>query len=265
SRAAKAPAAPRRPLAEGGPDPRAAELAATQEEAARAEVEYDRQAAQAATPNHEARIVAAAAAPLSADRASTPLTVAASALLGFLLFGAAPGVGARIQRTRRPKFGRPHAILRRGALDPASAGLVVEALDIAASTHARRILVTGESRRLQQDCAHALAAAAAQQGWRPLLIDAAGQGSGPAHDIFLLNGRTYRTRTIGAGADALAIAHPAPPPRHAAPDADRAFDLVLFDETARIDRIEIAVWIGAAAPDDRLVQSRETILWISPA
>ena len=264
-RAAKAPAAPRRPRAEGGPDPRAAELAAAQAEVDRADAEYDRQAAQAAAPNREARIVAAAAPPRSADRASTPLTVAASALLGFLLFGAAPRIGGRASRTRPRRFDRPHAILRRGALDAASARLVVETLDIAASAHARRILVMGETRRLQQDCAHALAAAAAQQGWRPLLIDAAAQGDSHALKTFSLNGQTYRTRTIGAGADALTIAHPAPPQAVTPPDADRAFDLVLFGEMARIDRIEVAVWIGAAAPDGRLVQSRETILWISPA
>ncbi|HMN72980.1 MAG TPA: hypothetical protein PKA55_14040 [Rhodoblastus sp.] len=266
ARAAAAPPAPSRPVAEGGPDPRIAELAAAQADVDRAEAAYDREAAQAGAPNREARLTEAARPPDASDRASTPLTVAAAAVLGFLAFGAAPGLGGQASRTGRARPDRPHAVLRRGNLDPADARQIVEAMDIAASAGARRILVTGESRRLKQDGAHALAIAAAQAGWRPLLIDTSTQATERAQAAVRFDGRTFATSTTGALAEALVVARPAPAPRAPAVDVDRAFDLALFDETGRIDRADVAIWVGAAPPSGRSpVQSTQTILWIAPA
>lgn len=259
---ATAPSAPGPPLAEGGPDPRIDELANAQEEAERAEAAYDREAARFATPNRQARIEEQARAPSGRDRPPTSIVVAASTLLGFILFGAAPGLGARRPSTCRAQPQRPHAIMRDGAIDAASARRLVEALNIAASDGARRVLVRSDTTRAIGEGMHALAMAALAQGWRPLVIGSAGR-QGLARGAVIFDQRSYAISAIPTRAGDLLIARPVDR-RRPAGDADIAFDLVLFDEDTAAAHIDVAVWIGAAAPPSGIATADQNLIWIDP-
>lgn len=239
--------APPRPPAEGGPDPRIAEFAEAQAAADRAEAAYEKEAVRYASPNREARLVEAARAPAGRETAPPALTVGVSALLGFALFAAAPALGAR---RPRPPTRRPHATLRGGELDAVGARRVVDALDIAAASRARRISVQGEDDRAARQGARALAMAALALGWRPLLIcppDAPGGTSA----FVTLDGALYATGALRTRVGDLVVGRPARRPRKPPADADIAFDLVIFAAHPEPGRPDLSVWVGADAPDRR--------------
>ncbi|MCB1540962.1 MAG: hypothetical protein KDJ25_08980 [Rhodoblastus sp.] len=259
---AAAPNPPRRPLAEGGPDPRIGELADAQEETERAQAAYDREAARFAMPNRQAQIAEQASAPSSRERPPNSFVVAASTLLGFALFGAAPGLGARNPSTRRTQPRRPRTIMRDGALDAASARRLVDRLDIAASDGARRVFVCGESAGTTREAMRTLAMAALAQGWRPLVIGSAGR-QGLARGATVFDRRSYATSGIPTCAGDLLFARPVDGWQSAG-DADIAFDLVLFGEDTAATHIDVAVWIGAAAPPSDLPAVGQVPIWIVP-
>lgn len=256
--AAARPAPPRAP-AEGGPDPRLAELAQAQDEAERAEASYEKAAAQFAASGRAARIVEPARAPTANERTPAVFVVGASALFGLLLFGATP----RLPFGAAPSPGNPHAVLRRGALDRAGARRVIEAMDIAASDGARRIFIHGEDARSVRDGARAIGVAALVEGWKPLVVWTTNGVSDPDGAV-TLDGQTFATAPVATRAGELILAAPAGRRRAAAPDADLAFDLVVFDGQTDAGRIDVAVWIGAGPPRarSRMIAAE---LWIAAA
>jgi len=266
ARLATAPGVRRLPPAEGGPDPRAGELADAQEEVARAEAAYQQEAARFATPTQEARLVEPAQPPAGGDRTPTPYVAGAAALLGFLLFGAAPGAAASMRRASAPSFDRPHAVLRRGALDPESARPLVEALDIAASTGARRVFVTGDSEHAAAKGARALAEAALTQGWRPLLVGMTPERGAPCGAL-VLGRRIFAAAAVETRAGELVVARPSVAGRSSPRDADLAFDLVLFGDRAICAEIDVVIWIGANKPAKARMRQRISAnvarLWIA--
>ena len=267
TKAAAAPAPRRQAVAEGGPDPRLAELADAQDEAELAEAAYEKEAARYAAPNREARVIEPAKIVDSGARAPASLTIALSALLGFGLFGAAPALGAQPSRnTQRALPDRPHAALRRGALDSAGARRVIGALDIAASDDARRVLVCGESPDAVRLGLRALGVAALAQGWQPLVVDAH-RTPGVSRRTIAFEGAAYALAHIETRSGELSLACPCAPPRSRQDDAAIAFDLVIFGADTPHDRIDIAVWVGAAPPDARGSAALATpdIVWIATA
>lgn len=263
AKVAATPAPAPRPLAEGGPDPRGPALLEAQEELALAEAAYEKEAVRFAAPEREARVLEPATPPRDRQGARAPVAIAASALLGFLLFGGAPLLGAGPAR-----LDRPHARLRRGALDSTGARRILEALDIGASEGARRVCIAGESARGVRQGVRALAQAAMEAGWRPLAIgDASDAECGAPGGTVRLAGRMFATRTIETPSGERAVAHPAPG-RRATQDVDLAFDLVIHDDALPGERTDIAIWVGAHPPDMLSLQGRATatpVLWIAPA
>jgi len=268
TKAAAAPAPRRQAIAEGGPDPRIQEISAAQDEADLAETAYEKEAARYAAPNREARLIEPAKLIESGARAPASLTVALSALLGFGLFGAAPALGARTTRNDRHAMpDRPHAALRRGALDAAGGRRVIGALDIAASEDARRVLVCGESPEAINHCLRALGLAALAQGWRPLVIDAS-HARGATRRTVAFEGEAYAISTLATRAGELSIARPCPASRSHRDDAAIAFDLVIFGVDMPHDRIDVAVWVGVAQPDARgraILAATSNVVWIATA
>lgn len=261
-KAAAAPAPTPHPLAEGGPDPRGPAIAEAQDELALAEAAYEKEAVRFAAPEREAQVLEPAIPPRDRQSTPAPATVAASALLGFLLFGAAPLLGAGPAR-----LDRPHARLRRGALDPVGARRLLGALDIGASAGARRICVAGESAGSARQGARALALAAMEAGWRPLAIGEAGEAHGGAlGGTVRLAGRIFATHSIETPSGEWAVACPAPG-RRATQEIDLAFDLVIYDAETT-ENADVTIWVGAQAPD-RGVRAARTpaapMLWIAPA
>ncbi len=261
AKVASASRAPARAPAEGGPDPRLAELAQAQEEAERAETDYEKAADRLAAPGRAARIVEPARAPVPGGQAPAGLLVGASVLFGFVLFGAAPGL--RAGSSSGAPAGAPHAVLRRGALDRAGGRRMVEGLEIAASDGARRIFVDGENARLVREGARALGAAALAEGWRPLVVEATNGRGGP--DIAVtFDGQALAAAPIATHAGDLLVAIPAGGRRASAPDIDIAFDLVVFGAEIDASRIDVAVWIGAAPPPGRR-RTAAGQLWMATA
>ena len=261
---ASAPAVPRLPPAEGGPDPRAGEIAAAQEEAERAERDYEREARRFATPDRRARVEQAASAPKDRDRPRSISVVAAASLLGFILFGGAAGLRTPLRAPpRRASNRRPDAVVQAGALDPAGAEHVVAALDIAASDGARRIWIAGECGREIRQVARALAAATLAEGWRPLVIEQSGRQHA-ARSVAILERRAYTVSAVAARDDDLLVARPLATPRDGY-DVDVAFDLVLFADASAVAHIDICVWAGQAAPVVADPALAEEIIWIAPA
>lgn len=256
---AAAPAAPPRPLAEGGPDPRGPAIAQAQGELASAEAAYEKEALRFAAPEREARVLEPAAPPRERQSMPAPMTIAASALLGFLLFGGAPVLGPGPAR-----LDRPHARLRSGALDPEGARRLLEALDIGASAQARRVCIAADDQFGIDQGLRAVARAAMEAGWRPLAIDAAGgPEQGVPDQTVRLAGRIFATRSIATSCGEGAVGRPARGSR-AAREVDLAFDLVIYDGAATAEAPDVTVWIGAHAPDRRQ-RSAETTLWVAPA
>lgn len=259
AKVATARPAPRGAPAEGGPDPRLAELAEAQDEVERAEASYEKAAAQFAASVRAARVVEPARAPTANERTPAVFVVGASALLGLLLFGAAP----RLPFGGAPSPGSPHAVLRHGALGRAGARCVVEAMDIAASDGARRIFVHGDEARSVRDGARALGVAALAAGWKPLVVETRACGSS-ASGAVTLDGRAFATAPVTTRAGELILAIPTGRRRAATPDVDLAFDLVIFDAQTHAGRIDVAVWIGAGPPPERSRMSARE-LWIAAA
>lgn len=258
---ATSPLATRQPLAEGGPDPRANEIAAAEKEADRAERDYEREAQRFATPDRQARVEQAASAPKGRDRPPSLYIVAASSLLGFILFGGAAGFRPQTNWSpHRAQNMRPHATMRMGALDEAGAANAIAALDIAASDGARRILVDGESARDVRETTLALAVAALAEGWRPLVIENAGR-RGAARGVAILEHRAYAVSAVATRDDKLFFARPLVAPRDGF-DVDTAFDLVLFAEVATVAQVDVCVWAGRAAPADAGIPLASPIVWI---
>jgi len=256
---------PKRAPAEGGPDPRGADLADAQDEVDRAEAAYEREAVRFAAPARAARVMEPAQPPARSGQTPAGLAIAAAAVCGFLLFGAAPGIGAHARRRARTTRDRPDAVMRRGRFDGASARRLVAAMDIAASAGARRICVRGENAGLVREAARALGAAALAEGWLPLTIGA-DEGERPT-GMARFEGRAFATSATPTRAGELLVAVPTGRRSGAAPDADIAFDLVIFGEETEAARIDVAIWIGAAAPDDPAASAAASAadLWIVPA
>ena len=260
AKAAAAAAASPAPRAEGGPDPRGPALADAQDELDRAETAYLREAESLAAPEREAQVIAPAKPPPARANAPASLTVAASALLGFLLFGAAPALGAAAGRMPSTK---PLALLLDGSLDPTSAHQIVEALDIGASTGARRVRILGADDTIMRVGARAVVEAAIESGWRPLLMIAGVAATRVAsRGAIACDGRVYATMIITTRGGPLVVAGARMGSR-AAPDVDLAFDLVVFDASSEI-AADVSIWIGADPPA-RYRAAGDALLWISVA
>lgn len=255
ARVAAARHAPRRAPAEGGPDPRLADLAQAQDEAERAEALYEKEAARFATPSHAAHIVEPARAPAGSERAPASVVIGVCALAGFFLFGAMPRPGARLDR--------PHAVLRRGALDRAGARRLVDATDVAASDGARRIFVDGDDARIVRDGAYALGVAALAEGWKPLVIDATNSRV-DTDDAVTFDGAALVIAPIATRAGELVVGRPTGRRHAPAPDVDLVFDLVVFGADADATCVDVAVWIGAAPPPGHK-RGAAARLWIATA
>ncbi|MFV0281967.1 MAG: hypothetical protein ACK5JM_14565 [Rhodoblastus sp.] len=278
SQAAHSATAPKQ-RAEGGPDPRIAEQAAAQTEFDRAETAFERASARLVAPARQARLETPAHPPAARDGPPTTLLIAASAFLGFVMFGATPALAAaRGSATDRARPARPLAIVRRGALDPAGRRRVLAAIDIAASPGARRIALHGESPQAIEAGACAIALASLADGWRPLLIApelahgpvrarieidgdlfvACAQAT-PSGELLVARPATARRNAAAHSASARrnAAAHAIPTRRSAAAHAinvDIGFDLVLLGDKTPPAEADALVWVGAAPPDRQTVE-----------
>lgn len=262
ARAAMERAAARRSqsLHEGGPDPRAADIAAAEKELAGAEAAYDLAEARGGATQREARIVRAAPIPAAAGRPSAPALIAGSALFGFLLAGAAPALGGRsAPRGARRRTNPPLARLRRGQLDAAGRRRVIGALRIADSRGALRTLVLGDAGGAAESGARALAHAALEAGWRPLLVVPANEADAPPATpdaCVSIDGAWFDVTTVATAAGPLSIARSSRPRalRRLAPDI--AFDLVVFCAASRLDHPDAIIHVGCAGPDAALERWR---------
>ncbi len=240
--------------AEGGPDPRAGELEAAEQEAARAEGDYRFEAARKALPRHAARLVRPAEAPAAPTRPATSMIVGGSALLGFLLFGAGPALRSRSAPARRDERSEaPLARVRRGAFDRAGAARVVDAMQIERDSDARRIAVLGESAAMAQEGACALAMAASDAGWRTLLIVADGnvrRRPAAGRRIAALDRVAIELERIPDVGGELAVGRGTIQRGRRPVDGARMFDLAIVEHGAASLSIDAVVWIGRARPDE---------------
>jgi hypothetical protein len=256
--------APAQNPSEGGPDPRAGEIAAAEQETARAEAAYDLEMARAGADRREARVLKPAAVPIRSNAPSSLAIVGGSALLGFLLTGFAPNFapGSKRSPIRRTVADRRLARLRDGALDWVAAERVLEILGVGEGRTARIIEVAGDDPNLASIGAGALTLAALAAGWRPLLVsdpENVGRLSDHPRRPLILAGATFFATRIDTEEGPYAIAAPAGPSTSDtdAVDAALAFDLVVID-TARADpshrsriggRADCIVRVAAALSD----------------
>lgn len=265
SRAAAAPVPRAHPVAAGGPDPRVEEIANAQEEADSAEAAYARDAERFAAPGREAKIIEPARAIESAARRPITLTVALSSLLGLALFGFAPGLSAQAAGSiNRKAPSQPIATLRRSALDTPGARRLIEACDIAASADARRIVVHGDSSYEVRSAMRAIAVAALEQGWRPLVVEPGQAGTAARQKVFI-DGAAYAVSDVPTRAGELSCARLHTVRRAHGDDVDIAFDLVIAGQEASLARIDVEIWCGSRPPRGRsnLAQASKC-LWIAP-
>lgn len=214
------------PIATGGPDSRATDLVAAEDEAARAQIAHDLEAARADADRREARVIRRAAASVRPDGPSLGVTAFYAALGGFLLAGAAPALAGRPRRRRRD---RATAVSPRVQID---VGDALALLALHESDGARMVTVVARTADLAETGAKALSRAALDEGWRPLLL-VAGRAS-PAPDLPLrfarLGSGTLAIRAEATPAGPLDIATTAPrsPAGARTPDAQAVYDLVVI-------------------------------------
>ncbi|MDE2362160.1 MAG: hypothetical protein KGM42_05735 [Hyphomicrobiales bacterium] len=244
--AEKAPArAKSTPLsAEGGPDPRAAERAAAEAEAARAQDDYDLEMSRSETDKRQARLVRPARIPAVPDGAGGDAIVLIASLGGFLFAGAAPALAAHRPR-RRVVSDRILGRLRDARLENARATLA--RLRLRDGRGPQAIVVAAREARLAESGAAAIAFAAIEAGWRPLLVAdrplAADEPARAAH----IGDRPLRLRRARMRRGRIDIAEPVAGRRSVSgANVLRAYDLVLMvhaDETAPmapLDRVRVA-------------------------
>ena len=265
ARAAASPAPRANPLAAGGPDPRIEEIANAQEEADRAEAAYARDAERFAAPGREAKIVEPARAIESAPRRPVILSVALSSLLGLALFGFAPGLSAQAAGSiGRGAPSQPIATLRRSGLDTLGARRLIEACDIAASTDARRIVVRGGSSPEMRGVIRAIAIAALEQGWRPLVVEPGPAGTAARQKV-LMDGAAYAVSDVPTRAGELSCARLHRGRRAHVEDVDIAFDLVIASEDIQLARIDVEIWCSDRPPRGRTRLAPDSnCFWIAP-
>ena len=246
-------------VAEGGPDPRALEIAAAEDEAARAQSAYDLEMSRNETERREARVLKPASAPATHSGPSGALVVAASSLAGFLLFGAGPGLAAVRPLRRRSAEDRAIARLRGNVFSPEQGRRALAGLGIGEEGSARRIAVAADSDTLARTGARALAMAALAAGWRPLLVsDARDARNDGRQRVANIDGRLFRIRALHTRYGSLDIASPAQAGAGEAHmlDIDRSHDLVIapvdcsLREARPRRRIDAALRIAAATSDE---------------
>ena len=214
---------------EGGPDPRAAELAAAEQDAARAEAAYDLELSRNETGGREARVLKPAPVPATPRGPPSGALVAGAALAGFLLIGAVSAPRPRGPIVRDKRLG----VLRGGRLDAESARGVLEAIDIAGGRDARVAILMADDAALARSAASAVAMAALAAGWRPLLVEDAPARApdGRAQPRKLVfRGAVYlaHSRQTGYGPLDIAAAARRPAEEDAVVDAALAYDLLIF-------------------------------------
>lgn len=216
--------------AAGGPDPRAADLAVAEDEAARAQTAYDLEAARENTDRREARVIKPAATPARAAGPSPGAVAFYSALSGLLLAGAAPALAGRGGR-RAPGRARYSANGRRRRIPLAQAGELLPRLEIERGDEARTVAVTAATADLAAAGAKAIALAALEAGWRPLLVvpEAVRPDRKPHRRLARLDDMLLELRTEPTKSGALDVARmcTGARPDQRSIDAHRAYDIVL--------------------------------------
>jgi hypothetical protein len=218
------------PAAAGGPDPRAADLAVAEDEAARAQTAYELEAARDNTDRREARVIRPAATPARAAGPSLGAVAFYSALSGLLLAGAAPALAGREGR-RAPGRTLTSASGRPRRIPLAHAGRLLPQLKIEHGDEARTVAVTATTADLAAAGAKAIALAALEAGWRPLLVvpEAARPDRDARRRFARLDATLLELRTEPTNAGPLDVARACRGARRDERpiDAHRAYDIVL--------------------------------------
>ncbi len=240
---------------EGGPDPRAAELAAAEQDATRAETAYQMELSRNETGGREARVLKPAPVPATPRGSAGGALVAGAALAGFLLIGSVSAARPRAPFARDKRLG----VLRGGRLDADSAQTVLDAIGIADGRDARVAILMADDPALARSAAAAVAVAALAAGWRPLLVEDP-PGPAPAARaqprMLVFRGAVYlaHSRQTEYGPLDIAAAARRPAEKDGIIDAALAYDLLIFvgrsagdgDCAARAIRIGIELSDAAA-------------------
>ncbi|MFO1115615.1 MAG: hypothetical protein U1E28_08030 [Beijerinckiaceae bacterium] len=238
--AARAPAPEADPPATvGGPDPRAADIAAAEQRLAEAQGSFDLETSRRDVERREARVLKPAAAPARPSGGLGGATIALAGAFGFLAFFGAPSIAPAL-RSHASIHDRALGRLRNGVL--VDGRRAIEKLDVAAEDSARRILVAAPNRKAAGEAAAALSGAAILQGWRPLLVELEARAveSGSATRVLRIDGEMFFVRRgkTAAGPIDVAVAAPQAAAAHASRDASTTYDcIVAFVATADLEKL----------------------------
>lgn len=237
-------AAPTAPI-----DPRSAAIAAAERDSAAADADYERIAGAGDAPRREARLVSPAPVPPAEPQMSATALIVGSAAIGFLFAGAAPMLARRREADPAPDGLPILGILKDGALGAADGRRVVEALDVAESAGARRVLIAGSTIEASMRGARATALAAMEAGWRPLLVsDEAPQAwTAPRLTGVRIDDDEFAVELRASGHGPLPVALMGACVGREPADVDLAYDLVIFTPEARIAGAEAILVVGDAA------------------